>query len=118
MQKRPRAARTAGGMAQEEVLPMQDKPSGAGDERAKTTAEDDAYADAAVLRAVLQLYPESMTLEELIRQKTVASTEFSERDRVRQAVRDLIAGGLLHQVGALVLPTRAAVYFHELAELP
>lgn len=101
------------------IAPLQDKPSGAGDERAKTTtAEDDAYAEVAVLRAVLQLYPESMTLEELIRQKTVASTEFSERDRVRQAVRDLIAGGLLHQVGALVLPTRAAVYFHELAELP
>lgn len=96
---------------------MQDKPSGAGHERAKTTAAEDDYAEAAVLREVLQLYPESMTLEELIRFKTVASTEFAEVDRVRRAVRELIAVGLLHQVGELVLPTRAAVRSGELAEL-
>lgn len=96
---------------------MQDKPKGAGDERASSAVDDDAYAEAAVLREVLQLYPKSLTLEELIRYKTAASTEFEEVDRVRRAVRELIGVGLLHQVGALVLPTRAAVYFQELAEL-
>lgn len=55
-----------------------------------------------------------MTLDELIRELTVASTEFSEHDRIQRAVRDLTAGGLIHRVGDLVLPTRAAVNFHTL----
>jgi hypothetical protein len=47
---------------------------------------------------------------------TVDSVEFEGRDRVQRAVRDLIAGGLIHRVGDLVLPTRAAVNFHGLSE--
>lgn len=97
---------------------MADKNPTGPDSPGHPTAAADSYAEAAVLREVLSLYPESMTLEELIRYMTVASTEFPEIDRVRQAVRELIAVGLLHQVGDLVLPTRAAVNFHELAELP
>lgn len=96
---------------------MQDKPKGAGDDPRTTTATEDDRTEAAVLREVLFLYPESLTLEELIRQMTSASTEFPEVDQVRRAVRELTAAGLLHQVGDLVLPTRAAVRFHELAEL-
>lgn len=94
---------------------MHDKPSGAVDERATTTAED-IKDRARVLREVLDLYPETMTLDELVRELTVDSVEFQERDRVQRAVRDLIAGGLIHRVGDLVLPTRAAVNFHELGE--
>lgn len=96
-------------------LTLKDKPSGAGDERAKTAAED-LHAQRMVLNEVLFNYPESMTLDELVRELTIASTEFSERDRIERAVRDLIAGGLLHRVGALVLPTRAAVISHDLHE--
>jgi hypothetical protein len=48
---------------------------------------------------------------------TIDSVEFEERDRVQRAVRDLIAGGLIHRVGDLVLPTRAAVNFHELTNI-
>jgi len=94
---------------------MHDKPSGAVDERA-TTAAEDIKARARVLREVLDLYPETLTLDELVRELTVDSLEFQERDRVQRAVRDLIAGGLIHRVGDLVLPTRAAVNFHELGE--
>jgi len=94
---------------------MHDKPSGAVDERA-TTAAEDIKARARVLREVLDLYPETLTLDELVRELTVDSVEFQERDRVQRAVRDLIAGGLIHRVGDLVLPTRAAVNFHELGE--
>jgi hypothetical protein len=97
---------------------MKDTLSGGGYERAKTAAAEDAHVEAAVMREVLLLYPASLTLEELIRHKTVASTEFSEIDQIRQAVRDLIAAGLLHRVGDLVLPTHPAVYFHELVEIP
>lgn len=96
---------------------MHDKPRGAGDDPRTTAGAEDDRTEAAVLREVLFLYPESMRLEELIRQITIASAEFPEVDQVQRAVRELIAVDLLHQVGDLVLPTRAAVRFHELAEL-
>ena len=92
---------------------MQDKPIGAAGEGA-TTAAQDIKDRARVLREVLDLYPETQTLDELVRELTIDSVEFEERDRVQRAVRDLIAGGLIHRVGDLVLPTRAAVNFHEL----
>ncbi|HET7588632.1 MAG TPA: hypothetical protein VFK14_00385 [Solirubrobacterales bacterium] len=94
---------------------MHDKPRGAIDGRA-TTAAEDIKDRARVLREVLDLYPETLTLDELVRELTVDSVEFQERDRIQRAVRDLIAGGLIHRVGDLVLPTRAAVNFHELGE--
>ena len=53
-----------------------------------------------------------------MRELTIASTEFSERDRIERAIRDLVAGGLLHlRAGDLVLPTQPAVHFHCLYEL-
>ena len=94
---------------------MHDKPIGAAHEGA-TTAAQDVRDRARVLREVLDLYPETLTLDELVRELTVDSVEFEERDRVQRAVRDLIAGGLIHGVGDLVLPTRAAVNFQELNE--
>lgn len=94
---------------------MQDKPSGAGDESAATAAED-THDQRRVLREVLFLYPETLTLDELVRELTIDSAEFSEQDRVKRAVRDLTAGGLLHQVGDLVLPTRAAVLYRSLED--
>ena len=42
---------------------------------------------------------------------------FSERDRYRRAVRDLARGGLLDAETRRVIPTRAALLFHELEEL-
>jgi len=94
---------------------MHDKPSGVAHDGA-TTAVQDVRDRARVLREVLDLYPETLTLDELVRELTVDSVEFQERDRVQRAVRDLIAGGLIHRVGDLVLPTRAAVNFQELSE--
>jgi hypothetical protein len=68
------------------------------------------YRDQArVLRTILDLHPEPLTLAELTRELTIDSTDHGERDRIERAVRDLIGGGLLHLVGDLVLPTRAAV---------
>lgn len=96
---------------------MHDKPSGASDERATTTAELDDRDQAAILREVLFIYPEVLTLDELARQMTFASDAFAQRDRIERAVRDLTGDGLMHQVGPLVLPTRTAVVFNRLAEL-
>jgi hypothetical protein len=96
---------------------MQDKPIGAIDERAATTAALDDRDQAAVLREILFIYPEVLTLDELARQLTFASEAFAQRDRIERAVRDLTGSGLLHQVKPLVLPTRTAVVFNRLAEL-
>lgn len=96
---------------------MQDKPSGAGDERAKTTAAEDDRDQRAVLIHVLEADPPPLTLADLIRELAAGSEEFTEQDRIERAVRDLIAVGLLHRVGELVLPSRAAARFYELEAL-
>ena len=96
---------------------MHDKPSSARDERATTTAAQDDRDQAAVLREVLDLYPEVLTVDELDRQLAFGSDAFAQHDRVERAVRDLTGAGLLHQVGPLVLPTRTAVVFNRLADL-
>ena len=95
---------------------MHDKPKGAGEDERTTTAAEDAQDQRRVLREVLFLYPETLTLDELVRELTIDSAEFAEQDRVRRAVRDLTAGGLIHQVGDLVLPTRAAVLYRSLED--
>jgi len=97
---------------------MHDKPIGAGDESAATTAQRDHRDQAGVLRHVLSIYPEVLTQDELIREMTggASSPAFADRDRVERAVRDLIAGGLLHEDGKLVLPTRPAVLCHSLLD--
>jgi hypothetical protein len=105
-------------MAQEVLAPMHDKPSGAGDESATTTAQEDHRDQAGVLRHILSIYPEVLTQDELVREMTggASSPGFVERDRIERSVRDLIAGGLLHEDAKLVLPTRAAVLLHNLYE--
>jgi hypothetical protein len=94
---------------------MQDKPKGASEDERATTAALDDRDQARVLHEVLFIYPESMTLAELTRELTAGTTDF--QDRIERAVRDLVAGGLLHRVGDLVLPTRAAVNFYLLEEV-
>jgi hypothetical protein len=65
----------------------------------------------------LFIYPETFTLAELVREITSASPDPAERDGIERAVRDLTGVGLLRLNGALVIPSRAAVKFHELEEL-
>jgi crotonobetainyl-CoA:carnitine CoA-transferase CaiB-like acyl-CoA transferase len=93
---------------------MHHQPRGGGDDRPRTTHEEDAREERRVLREVLTYYPSSFTLEELIRELTACSVVVAERDAIERAVRDLTAGGLLHSMGDLVLPTRAAVLYYEL----
>lgn len=95
---------------------MHDQPRGAGEPRALTAAEQEAREECRVLREVLSIYPESLTLEELIRELTSGSPELSDKDAVQVAVLELIGCGLLHRLGDLVLPTRPAVVFYALAQ--
>lgn len=103
---------------EERALPMADEnPMGPGVSGRPTTAEEDLREERRVLREVLTIYPESLTLDELIRELTAGSPEFSDQDAIERAVRDLTAGGLIYRAGDLVLPTRAAVNFHSLGEI-
>jgi hypothetical protein len=95
---------------------MHDQPSGAGDPRALTAAEEAAREECRVLREVLSIYPESLTLEELTRELTSGSPELSGKDAVHVAVLELVGCGLLHRLGDLVLPTRPATVFYTLSQ--
>lgn len=96
---------------------MRNKPSSGDDERAATTADEDFREQAAVLRHVLSLYPQTLTELELLKEMTGGlEATYAERDGHRRAVRDLVAGGLLNTETRFVVPTRAALLFHELEE--
>lgn len=105
---------------EESALPMADEnPTGPGAAQRLTTGDEDTRDQAAVLRHVLDLRPETLTLDELMREMLigVSPSQFTaEDDAIRRAVRDLAAVGLLHEEGDRVIPTRAAVVFHDLYE--
>jgi hypothetical protein len=94
-----------------------ENPTGPGAAERPTTADLDDRDQAAILREVLFIYPEVLTLDELVRELVFCSDAFLQRDRIERAVRDLTRVGLLQQVGPLVLPTRTATAFDRLAEL-
>jgi hypothetical protein len=94
------------------------KTTDSGANRFQTTADADNQREAAVLRRVLEIHPETFTKGELLREMTGGgSTEFSEADANERAVRDLAAAGLIHppEDDEIVRPTRAAIRFFELA---
>jgi predicted transcriptional regulator len=76
----------------------------------QSTAVEDAAMESALLQQILALHPATITMEELTRELGES------RDDVDRAVRDLVATGLLHRSGSLVLPSRAALRFDELME--
>jgi predicted transcriptional regulator len=80
-------------------------------ENIRSTAEEDAALESAILQQVLALHPATVTSEELARE-----LREEDGDAMERAVRDLVAAGLLHRSEALVLPTRAALRFDELLE--
>lgn len=82
----------------------------------RTTREEDEGVESAVLRRLLDLHPTRLTLAELRRELGDDGGDFSERDAVERAVRDLAAVGLLHRGEEFVAPTRAALRFGELLE--
>jgi hypothetical protein len=83
---------------------------------ALSPAEIEDQMQITVLRFLLDPRPSPLTLDEILTELIgLDDGSFSERDRIRCAVRDLVCSGLLHRHGEFVLPTRPAVRFGELA---
>jgi hypothetical protein len=82
----------------------------------RTTAEEDAAVEAAVLRQLLARHPAQVVFDELLREIAVDPDDFAQRDAVERAVRDLAAAGLLHRREEFVVPSRAALRFDELLD--
>lgn len=78
----------------------------------RSTADEDAALESAILQLLLALHPATLTLAELTRE--LGEDERSEE--VEQAVLDLSAAGLLNRGTNLILPTRAALRFDELLQ--
>jgi hypothetical protein len=77
-------------------------------------ATDEEQAEQAVLALLLEVHPAHLSLDEVVRELTDRPDDFAPRDRVNNAVRDLVAAGLVHRHGAFVFATRAAVRFEDL----
>jgi hypothetical protein len=90
---------------------MQDKGRPAAD-----NAAEDRRDEGVVLRHVVETHPSTLRLSDLIRELGDPS-DFSERDGIERAVRELVKGGLLFRCEGTVLPTRAALYLFDVLEL-
>ncbi len=85
-------------------------------ERDPLMSTQDAQAELSVLAFLLREHPAQLTLPETSRALNADPDRFSTHDAVERAVRELVGAGLLHCCGGLVLPTRAALYFHHLEQ--
>src|SRR5215208_7537056 len=109
--KRPRAAQTAGGMAQEVLAPMHDQDIRP---RVLTPAKEDEIIERALLTQTLVLHPARLSILELALRLERDWQSFAEKDAVERAVRELNRDGLLACDCRRIVPSRAALRFEEL----
>ena len=81
----------------------------------RSVAEREDTLQGAVLGLLVLAHPGQFSVEELAREMTERPDEFSERDAIDNAIRDLAGAGLIHRHGPFVFATRAAVRFDERA---
>jgi hypothetical protein len=90
---------------------MQDKGRSAA-----SNAAEDRRDEGAVLRHVVEVHPTTLRLSDLIRELGDPG-DFSRRDAIERAVRELVAGGALFRCEGAVLPTRQALYLWDVLEM-
>ena len=78
-------------------------------------SHEEDLAQQAVLAVLLDAHPAQRSIEEIVRELVEDPAEFGARDRVENAIRDLVGAGLLHRHGPFVFATHAAVRLNELA---
>ena len=85
---------------------MHDQP------KAASNAAEDLQDENAVLVHVVVTHPGTLRLSDLIRELGNPE-DFSERDGIERAVRELVKAGLLFRCEGAVLPTRSALRAYE-----
>jgi hypothetical protein len=93
------------------VLPVQGNPR----PEAKSNAAEDLKDERAIFVHVVESFPETLRLSDLIRE-TGGSEDFAKRDSTERAVRELVRGGLFFRCEGVVLPTRTALRAYELLD--
>lgn len=78
-------------------------------------AGDDLQDQALVLDRLLVHWPTHLQAADLQRELQLGEDDFDHRDRIDRAVVALHWAGLALRSGAVVIPTRAALHFHELS---
>jgi hypothetical protein len=91
------------------VTPMSANACGTG-----PPSHEEDLAQQAVLAIMLDAHPAQRSMDEIVRELTDRPDEFGERDRIENAIRDLVGAGLLHRHGPFVFATHAAVRLNEL----
>lgn len=86
---------------------MRDQP------KAAPNAAEDLKDERAILVYVVETFPQTLLLSDLIRE-VGDPDDFARRDGVERAVRELVMGGLLFRCEGTVLPTRTALRAYEL----
>ena len=86
---------------------MRDQP------KAAPNAAEDLKDERAILVCVVETFPQTLLLSDLIRE-VGDPDDFAKRDGVERAVRELVMGGLLFRCEGTVLPTRTALRAYEL----
>lgn len=80
---------------------------------AASNAAEDLRDERAVLVHLVETFPQTLRLSDLIREMG-GSEDFAKRDGIERAVRELVQGGLLFRCSGAVLPTRTALRAYEL----
>jgi hypothetical protein len=80
---------------------------------AASNAAEDLKDERAVLVHLVETFPQTLRLSDLIREMDSAE-DFEKRDGIERAVRELVNGGLLFRCSGAVLPTRTALRAYEL----
>jgi hypothetical protein len=82
-------------------------------DKAATNAAEDLRDERAILVHLVDTFPQTLRLSDLIRELG-GSEDFAKRDNIERAVRELVNGGLLFRCSGAVLPTRTALRAYEL----
>lgn len=81
--------------------------------KAASPAAEDLKDERAILVHIVETFPETLRLSDLIRE-LADPDDFPQRDGIERAVRELVKGGLLFKSDGAVLPTRTALRAYEL----
>jgi hypothetical protein len=81
--------------------------------KAADNAAEDLKDERVILVHVAEAYPTTLRLSDLIRELGDPD-DFTQRDGIERAVRELVNAGLLFKSDGAVLPTRTALRAYEL----